>query len=66
MTKTAICIPKVILESMHPLQLGRLFAGYKRMRRRLIGFGLNGVMVYVPRKDAVALVKAEIERRSCK
>lgn len=55
--------PALLVKNMGADALAAQHARLKRTRKRVIVFGLNGRAYVVPRSDALALVRAEVEAR---
>lgn len=61
---TGLAIVISVLRDMSEYDLWKLVAEFKKSRRKLQYFALNGVPVYVIRKDALALASAFLQIKS--
>lgn len=59
----SINIPEALVRIIPSGQLHEYLDDMKRTKRKLIGFFLNGTAVWMPRKDAVKLIRKEISDR---
>jgi hypothetical protein len=56
-------VPGLLIKALDDQRLQRLLAHLNRTRRMLIGFGLNGMTVMIPRRQARDAVAGELAAR---